>query len=68
MHSTLRSSCSTFALTFNITIMGKVFIMVLIVYLLYKFVFNPAKTLKQPQEPDLFIDHEEIKKEHEQNK
>jgi len=48
--------------------MGKVFIMVLIVYLLYKFVFNPAKTLKQPQEPDLFIDHEEIKKEHEQNK
>ena len=42
--------------------------MVLVVYLLYKYVFNPAKTLNPPQEPDLFIDHEEIKKEHEQNK
>ena len=68
MHLILRSSSRTFTKSFNPSIMGKVFIMVLIVYLLYKFVFNPAKTLKQPQEPDLFIDHEEIKKEHEQNK
>jgi len=48
--------------------MGKVFIMVLVVYLLNKYVFSPAKTLKQPQEPDLFIEHEEVKKENEKNK
>lgn len=42
--------------------------MVLVIYLLYKYVFNPAKTLKQPQEPDLYIDHEEIKRENEKNK
>ena len=48
--------------------MGKVFLMVLVVYLLYKYVFNPAKTLQAPQEPDLFIDHEEVKKENGKNK
>jgi hypothetical protein len=48
--------------------MGKVFLMVLVIYLLYKYVFNPAKTLRAPQEPDLFIDHEEIKKENGKNK
>jgi len=48
--------------------MGKVFLMVLVVYLLYKFVFNPAKAIQPPQEPDLFIDHEEVKKENEKNK
>jgi hypothetical protein len=48
--------------------MGKVFIMVLVVYLLYKYVFNPAKILKQPQEPDLYIDHEEVKGDSQKNK
>lgn len=42
--------------------------MVLVVYVLYKYVFNPARALKQPQEPDLFIDHEEVKNGHEKNK
>ncbi len=48
--------------------MWKVFTLVLIVYLLYKYVFNPAKVVKAPQEPDLFIEHEEVIKEHEKNK
>ena len=47
--------------------MGKVLLMVAVVYLLYKYVFNPQRALKQPQEPDLYIDHEEVKKEHEKN-
>ena len=48
--------------------MGKVLAMVLVIYLLNRYVFNPVKTIRQPQEPDLFIDHEEVKKEHEKNK
>ncbi len=42
--------------------------MILVVYLLYKYVFNPGKVLPPPQEPDLFIDHEEVKRENEKNK
>ncbi|MGB3081260.1 MAG: hypothetical protein WBB31_19415 [Saprospiraceae bacterium] len=48
--------------------MGKVLLLVLVIYLLYKYVFNPQRVLKQPQEPDLYIDHEEVKKENEKNK
>jgi hypothetical protein len=48
--------------------MGKFLLMVLVVYLLYKYVFNPVKVLPPPQEPDLFIDHEEVKRENEKNK
>ena len=33
-------------------------------YLFYKYVIRPPKALAHPQEPDLFIDHEEVKKEH----
>jgi hypothetical protein len=48
--------------------MWKFLFMILVVYLLYKYVFNPAKVLPPPQEPDLFIDHEEVKRENEKNK
>jgi hypothetical protein len=48
--------------------MGKFLFMILVVYLLYKYVFQPAKLRSPPpQEPDIFIDHEEVKREHEKN-
>jgi hypothetical protein len=44
------------------------FILLLIgVYLFYRYVLRQPKPLTHPQEPDLFIDHEEIKKAHEKN-
>ncbi len=38
-------------------------------YFLYRyFLIQPKPPIKPPQEPDLFIDHEEVKKENEKNK
>lgn len=36
-------------------------------YLFYRFFLRPQKAIAQPQEPDLFIPHEEVKKENEKN-
>ncbi|MDZ4747401.1 MAG: hypothetical protein SH808_02875 [Saprospiraceae bacterium] len=46
----------------------KFIILLLAVYLFYRFFLRQPKPLPPPQEPDLFIDHEEVKKEHEKNK
>ena len=46
----------------------KFILLIVGVYLFYRYVIKPPKALAHPQEPDLFIDHEEIKKEHEKNK
>lgn len=44
------------------------FILILIgVYLFYRAFLRQPKTLTHRQEPDLFIDHEEIKKDHEKD-
>jgi hypothetical protein len=45
------------------------FIILLIgVYLFYRYFLQPPAPLPPPQEPDLFIDHEEVKRENEKNK
>ena len=45
------------------------FILLLIgVYLFYRYFLRPPHPLPPPQEPDLYIDHEEVKREHEKNK
>jgi hypothetical protein len=46
----------------------KFILLLLGVYLFYRYFLRQPKTLLHPQEPDLFIDHEEINKEHEKNK
>lgn len=46
----------------------KFIILLLAIYLFYRFFLTPQKPLPPPQEPDLFIDHEEVKKENEKNK
>ena len=45
----------------------KFIILLLGVYLFYRVFLRQPKALTHPQEPDLFIDHEEVKKEHEKN-
>lgn len=45
------------------------FILLLVgVYLFYRFFLQKPAALPRQQEPDLFIDHEEIKSEHGKNK
>ena len=46
----------------------KFIILLLAIYLFYRYFLRQPKPLPPPQEPDLFIDHEEVKKEHEKNK
>jgi hypothetical protein len=46
----------------------KIILLLLGAYLFYRYVILQPKSLTHPQEPDLFIDHEEIKKEYEKNK
>ncbi|HZV43651.1 MAG TPA: hypothetical protein VFF90_04210 [Saprospiraceae bacterium] len=44
------------------------FILLLIgVYFIYRYFLKGSKPLPPPQEPDLYIDHEEVKREHEKN-
>jgi len=47
--------------------MAKFLILIIGAYLFYRYVLKQPKSLTQPQEPELFIDHEEVKKEHEKN-
>jgi hypothetical protein len=54
--------CRTFAAM-------KYLILLLALYFFYKFFLKQQKPLRQPQqEPDLFIDHEEVIRDHEKNK
>ncbi len=46
----------------------KFIILLLAIYLFYRYFLRQPKPLPPPQEPDLFIDHEEVKKENEKNK
>jgi len=46
----------------------KFIILLLAIYLVYRLFLSQAKPLPPPQEPDIFIDHEEVKREHEKNK
>jgi len=46
---------------------AKFLLIILGAYLVFRFVIRPPKAISAPQEPDLFIDHEEVKKEHEKN-
>ena len=46
----------------------KFIILLLAIYLFYRFFLREQKPLPPPQEPDLFIDHEEVKEKHEKNK
>jgi len=46
----------------------KFLLLLLLIYLAYKYWFRQPKPLNPPQEPDLFIPHEEVKKEDEKNK
>jgi hypothetical protein len=46
----------------------KFIILLLAVYLFYRYFLRQPKPLPPPQEPDLFIDHEEVKEKHEKNK
>lgn len=45
----------------------KFILLILGLYLFYRYFLRQPKALRHQQEPDLFIDHEEIKKEHEKN-
>ena len=45
----------------------KFILLIIGAYLFYRYVLSKPKALTTPQEPELFIDHEEVKKEHEQN-
>jgi hypothetical protein len=45
----------------------KFIILLLAIYLFYRYFLRQPKPLP-PQEPDLHIDHEEVKREHEKNK
>ena len=45
----------------------KFIILLLAIYLFYRYFLRQPKPLP-PQEPDLHIDHEEVKQEHEKNK
>lgn len=45
------------------------FILLLVgVYLFYRYFLRQPKSLTHPQEPDLFIPHEEVNKDYEKNK
>lgn len=46
----------------------KYIIILLAIYLFYRYFLSKPQSLNAPQEPDLFIDHEEVKKENEKNK
>ena len=47
----------------------KYLILLLALYFFYKYFLKQPKPLRQPQqEPDLYIDHEEVKRDHEKNK
>ena len=46
----------------------KFVILLLAIYLFYRYFLRQPKPLPPPQEPDLYIDHEEVKKENEKNK
>lgn len=46
----------------------KFIILLVALYLFYRFFLKQPKPLPPTQEPDLFIDHEEVKHEHEKNK
>lgn len=46
----------------------KFIILLVALYLFYRFFLKQPKPLPPTQEPDLFIDHEEVKREHEKNK
>jgi len=46
----------------------KFIILLLAIYLFYRYFLRQPKPLPPPQEPDLFIDHEEVKRENEKNK
>jgi hypothetical protein len=46
----------------------KFIILLLAIYLFYRYFLREPKPLKPPQEPDVFIDHEEVKRENEKNK
>lgn len=48
--------------------MWKFFTLILIAYLLYRYVMQPQRKIPPPQEPDIFIEHEEIKSKDEKNK
>ncbi len=45
----------------------KFIILLLAIYLFYRYFLRQPKALP-PQEPDVFVHHEEVKKEHEKNK
>ena len=46
----------------------KFIILLLAIYLFYRYFLREQKPLPPPQEPDQFIYHEEVRKEHEKNK
>ena len=46
----------------------KYLLLLLALYFFYKYFLRQPKPLKQPQEPDLYIDHEEVSRDHEKNK
>ncbi len=46
----------------------KFILLLLAIYLFYRYFLRQPQPLPPPQEPDLFIDHEEVKREHEKNK
>jgi hypothetical protein len=46
----------------------KFIILLLAIYLFYRYFLTQPKPLPPPQEPDQYIDHEEVKKENEKNK
>jgi len=48
--------------------MWKILTLILVVYLLNRYVFNPRKPVPPPQEPDIFIEYEEVKMKDEKNK
>jgi hypothetical protein len=48
--------------------MLKILTVILIIYLLNRYVFNPPKRVPPPQEPDIFIEYEEVKTKDEKNK
>lgn len=45
----------------------KFVLILLVIYLVYRLFLRPPQQIKPPQEPDLFIDHEEVKRKDGQN-
>jgi hypothetical protein len=46
----------------------KFILLLLAIYLFYRYFLRQPQKLPPSQEPDLYIDHEEVKRDHDQNK